>query len=161
MDGWILKHPRLLPGQFLWNLNLFMFSMWTSTIDHTEVASYCQWSAHYWPINTEHNGPNHLINTQVLYTTDHKHDDRMPCELFLYYWPFVPGIPLTGFHGNSFCIRESYVQYQWPGISGLVQETSVKSLSKFMHFHSRKCIWICHLEKCGHFISTSMCYMLM
>ena len=30
--------------------------------------------------------------------------------------------------------------------------------NKFIHFHSRKCIWKCHLENGGHFVSASMCY---
>ena len=38
------------------------------------------------------------------------------------------------------------------------EQTSVKSLSKFIHFHLRKCIWKCRLEKGGHFISASMCF---
>ena len=30
-------------------------------------------------------------------------------------------------------------------------------LIKFIHFHSRKCIWKCHLENDGHLVSASMC----
>ena len=33
----------------------------------------------------------------------------------------------------------------------------MKSLSKFIHL-SRKCIWKCHLENVGHFVSASMCW---
>ena len=31
-------------------------------------------------------------------------------------------------------------------------------LSNFMHFHTKKCIWLCRLRNVGHFVSTSMCY---
>ena len=34
----------------------------------------------------------------------------------------------------------------------------MKSLSKFQHFHSRKCIWKCRLWIGGHVVSASMCY---
>ena len=34
----------------------------------------------------------------------------------------------------------------------------MKSFSKFIHFHSRKCIWKCRLENGGYFVSASMCY---
>ena len=37
------------------------------------------------------------------------------------------------------------------------EQTSVKSQSKFIYFHSRKCIWKCHQEICGHFVSASTC----
>ena len=30
--------------------------------------------------------------------------------------------------------------------------------SKFIHFHSRKCIWKCRLENGSHFVSGSMCW---
>ena len=33
----------------------------------------------------------------------------------------------------------------------------MKSLSKFIHFHSRKCVWKCRLENGGHIVSASMC----
>ena len=36
------------------------------------------------------------------------------------------------------------------------QQTSVKSLAKFVHFHSRKCIWKCRLGS-GKFVSASIC----
>ena len=37
------------------------------------------------------------------------------------------------------------------------EQNSVKSWSKFIHFHSRKCIWKCCLENGSHFVSASMC----
>ena len=37
-------------------------------------------------------------------------------------------------------------------------QTSVKSLSKFKHFHSWKYIWKCRLINRGHFVSASMCW---
>ena len=37
------------------------------------------------------------------------------------------------------------------------EQTSVKSLSKFYHFRSRKCVWKCRLRNGGHFVSASMC----
>ena len=36
------------------------------------------------------------------------------------------------------------------------EQTSVKSQSKFIHFHSRKCVWNDRLRNGGHFVSTSM-----
>ena len=33
----------------------------------------------------------------------------------------------------------------------------MKSSSKFIHFHSRKCIWKCRLENGCHFVLASMC----
>ena len=32
------------------------------------------------------------------------------------------------------------------------EQTSVTFQSKFNHFHSRKCIWKCHLRNWGHFV---------
>ena len=32
------------------------------------------------------------------------------------------------------------------------------SISKFVHIHSRKCMWKCRLESGGHFLSASMFY---
>ena len=32
----------------------------------------------------------------------------------------------------------------------------MKFLSKFIHFHSRKCIWKCRLENVSHFVSASI-----
>ena len=40
------------------------------------------------------------------------------------------------------------------------EETSVKSYSKFIYFHSRTCIWKHRLEICSHFVSASMCLMI-
>ena len=37
-------------------------------------------------------------------------------------------------------------------------QTSVKSYSQFINFHSRKCVWKCCLENGGHLVSASMCY---
>ena len=37
------------------------------------------------------------------------------------------------------------------------EQSSVKFLSKFKYFHSRKCVWEC-LENGGPFVSASMCY---
>ena len=37
------------------------------------------------------------------------------------------------------------------------EQTSVKSQSKFRHFHSRKCIGKCRLKNGGHVSSSSMC----
>ena len=37
------------------------------------------------------------------------------------------------------------------------EQTSVISLSKFIHFYSSKCIWKYHLENGGHFVSASIC----
>ena len=34
----------------------------------------------------------------------------------------------------------------------------MKSQSKFIHFHSTRCIWKCHLRNSGHFVSASMCW---
>ena len=39
----------------------------------------------------------------------------------------------------------------------LIEQTSVKSWPKFIHFHWRKCIWKCRLVNGGHFVSASMC----
>ena len=36
------------------------------------------------------------------------------------------------------------------------EQNSEKYLSKFKHFHSRKCVWKCRLENCGHFVSASI-----
>ena len=36
------------------------------------------------------------------------------------------------------------------------EQTSVKFQSKFQHFHSRKCVWMCRLRNGGHFVSASM-----
>ena len=36
-------------------------------------------------------------------------------------------------------------------------KTSVKCLSKFIHFHSRKCVWKSRLQNGDHFASASMC----
>ena len=33
------------------------------------------------------------------------------------------------------------------------EQNSVKLYSKFKHFHSSKCIWKCHVENVGHFVS--------
>ena len=41
---------------------------------------------------------------------------------------------------------------------GPLGTTSIQFQSKFIHFHSRKSIWICHLENGGHFVSCSMCW---
>ena len=38
------------------------------------------------------------------------------------------------------------------------EQTSVKFQSKFQHFHSRKCVWMCRLRTGGHFVSASMCW---
>ena len=35
------------------------------------------------------------------------------------------------------------------------EQTSVKFISKFIHFHSRKCIWKCRVENGGHFVLAS------
>ena len=35
------------------------------------------------------------------------------------------------------------------------EQNSVKIQSKFIHFHSRKCIWICRLENGSHFVSAA------
>ena len=40
---------------------------------------------------------------------------------------------------------------------GPYKQNSVKFLSKFRHFHSRKCIWKCRLRNGSHFVSASMC----
>ena len=37
-----------------------------------------------------------------------------------------------------------------------MEQTSVKSQAKFIHFHSRKCIWKFCLRNGGNFVSTSM-----
>ena len=42
-------------------------------------------------------------------------------------------------------------------LNGQLEQTSLKSLWKFIHFHSRKCIWNYRLEIGGHFVSSSMC----
>ena len=36
------------------------------------------------------------------------------------------------------------------------EQTSVKLYRKFKHFHFRRCIWKCRLEKVGHFVSVSI-----
>ena len=38
------------------------------------------------------------------------------------------------------------------------EQNSVEFWSKFKHFHSAKCIWICRLRNGGHFVSASMCW---
>ena len=40
---------------------------------------------------------------------------------------------------------------------GAWEQTSVKSSSKFIHFHSMKCMWKGRLEYSGHFVSAWMC----
>ena len=35
------------------------------------------------------------------------------------------------------------------------EQTSVKTYSKFIYFHSRKCTWKCRLENGGHFVLAS------
>ena len=37
------------------------------------------------------------------------------------------------------------------------EQTTVKSSSIFKHFHSRKCVWKCHLGNGGHFVPASLC----
>ena len=37
------------------------------------------------------------------------------------------------------------------------ENISMKSYSKFRHFHSRKIIWKCHLQNVSHFVVASMC----
>ena len=37
------------------------------------------------------------------------------------------------------------------------QHISMKFYLKFKYFHSRKCIWKCHLRNGGYFVSASMC----
>ena len=41
---------------------------------------------------------------------------------------------------------------------GPEKQTSMKFYSEFIHFHSRKSISKCRLEKGGHFVSASMCF---
>ena len=36
------------------------------------------------------------------------------------------------------------------------QKLSVKIESKFQHFHSKKCVWICCLRNCVHFVQGDM-----
>ena len=36
------------------------------------------------------------------------------------------------------------------------EQISVKLYSKFEHFHSRKCVWKCHLKNVGRFVSASI-----
>ena len=45
----------------------------------------------------------------------------------------------------------------WTDAGILLIQTSVKSQAKFIHFHSRKCIWKYLLENVGHFVLASMC----
>ena len=37
------------------------------------------------------------------------------------------------------------------------EHISMKFYLKLKYFHSRKCIWACHLRNGGHFVSASMC----
>ena len=37
------------------------------------------------------------------------------------------------------------------------EQTSVKYGSKWEDFHSRKCIWKCGQQNCGHFVSVPVC----
>ena len=45
----------------------------------------------------------------------------------------------------------------WILLIGPLGKTSVKFSSKFIYFHSRKCIWKCRLQNDGRFVSASMC----
>ena len=38
-----------------------------------------------------------------------------------------------------------------------VGKVSLKFKFRFRHIHSRKCLWKCRLQTCGHFVSASMC----
>ena len=37
------------------------------------------------------------------------------------------------------------------------EQALMKYYSKFIHFHSRKCMWKCRVRNGGHFVSASMC----
>ena len=51
-------------------------------------------------------------------------------------------------------LSEPMLEYCW---LNPWQRISVKSQSKFIYFHSRRCIWKCRQEIGGHFFSASLC----
>ena len=54
--------------------------------------------------------------------------------------------------------RHQAILWTNAGILNPYEQNSVKSLSKFINFHSRKCIWKCRLRNGGHFVSASLCF---
>ena len=78
-------------------------------------------------------------------------------------------------HVNSLRPRDAYMRqetnHHWPAPShylnqwwNIVNWTIGNKFhgnlnkKKLIHFHSRKCVWKCRLENCGHFVSASICY---